>query len=239
MSTRSMTPGQVAELNGRFRDLAPREVVRWALAEYKTAIAFSCGFGLEGVCILDMIAKIDSNAKVFTLDTGRLPQETYDLIQRCKEKYKIDIQVYFPEHREVEEMIRSFGPNLFYESRELRRLCCHVRKVRPLMRALDGLSAWITGLSRAQSSARSAVTIFELDEAHNGILKINPLAYWSSADVWRYIQDNDVPYNALYKRGYKSIGCAPCSRPVMKGEEDRAGRWGWENEGSKECGIHR
>jgi thioredoxin-dependent adenylylsulfate APS reductase len=174
---------------------------------------------------------------VFTIDTGRLPQETYNVMDHVREKYGIPIEVYFPRAEDVEEMVRKHGLNLFYKSVELRILCCHVRKVEPLKRALSGLDAWITGLRREQAPTRAVIKKVEVDHVNGGIIKINPLADWTSQQVWEYIREKGVPYNALYDHGYLSIGCAPCTRPIKQGEDPRSGRWWWEK-GIKECGLH-
>jgi thioredoxin-dependent adenylylsulfate APS reductase len=175
---------------------------------------------------------------VFTLDTGRLNQETYDCMDAIRERYGIQIEVFFPDSNGVEEMVRENGLNLFYNSVELRKLCCGVRKVEPLNRALKGLDAWMTGLRREQAVTRADVRRIELDEDHGNIIKINPLVDWSYGDVWDYIRRKSVPYNRLHKQGYPSIGCAPCTRAVKPGEDLRAGRWWWENPNAKECGLH-
>jgi phosphoadenosine phosphosulfate reductase len=215
-----------------------REVVKWALETFGERIALASSFGAEDVVLVDMMVKISPKARIFTLDTGRLPQETYDVMERIREKYKINIETYFPEAKEVEEMETQYGPNLFYNSVELRKLCCNVRKVKPLNRALSNLSAWICGLRREQAVTRGEVKKVEIDSSHNSIYKINPLADWSEKEVWDYIKKNNVPYNALHDKDYPSIGCAPCSRAVKSGEDIRAGRWWWENPETKECGLH-
>jgi phosphoadenosine phosphosulfate reductase len=176
--------------------------------------------------------------RVFTLDTGRLNQETYDCMDAIRERYGIQIEVFFPDSNGVEKMVRENGLNLFYNSVELRKLCCGVRKVEPLNRALKGLDAWMTGLRREQAVTRADVRRIELDEDHGNIIKINPLVDWSYGDVWDYIRRKSVPYNRLHKQGYPSIGCAPCTRAVKPGEDLRAGRWWWENPNAKECGLH-
>jgi phosphoadenosine phosphosulfate reductase len=239
MVPRKLSHEEINRLNEDFADKSPHDLLEWALQTFGNTVALSCGFGPEGMCSLDMLMKIDRKAKVFTLDTGRLPQETYDLMQRCNDKYGIKVDVYFPEQAEVEQMIKSYGVNLFYESMELRRLCCHVRKVRPLTRAMNGLHAWIAGLRKGQGVTRTEVHKLEIDEAHNHIIKINPLADWTEDQVWAYLKENQVPYNALHNRGYPSIGCAPCTRAVEPGEDVRAGRWWWELPEFRECGLHK
>jgi len=188
--------------------------------------------------ILDMAWRIDPKVRVFTVDTGRLPQETYDIMQRVRDRYKIDIEVFFPDARKVEAMVRGHGPNLFYTSVEARMWCCHVRKVEPMRRALHGLEAWITGLRRHQGVSRATINKIEFDSEHGELTKLNPLCDWTSEQVWDYIHAYNVPSHRLYQRGYTSIGCAPCTRPTQQGEDLRAGRWWWERDVPKECGIH-
>lgn len=216
----------------------PAEVLRWAIETFGRRLALASSFGAEDVVLIDMVASIDPGARVFTIDTGRLPYETYELIDRIRDRYGISIEVYFPRADGVEAMVREHGVNLFYHSVELRRLCCHVRKVEPLERALATVDAWVTGLRREQAPTRARVREVEADAAHPGKVKVNPLAAWTRQDVWAYIRRHGVPYNPLHDRGYPSIGCAPCTRAVEPGEEDRAGRWWWEHGAHKECGLH-
>jgi phosphoadenosine phosphosulfate reductase len=190
------------------------------------------------VVVIDMLMKLDRSARVFTLDTGRLPYETYSLMEAIRERYGLAIDVYFPRADAVEAMVREQGVNLFYRSIENRKRCCTVRKVEPLGRALGGVEAWITGLRREQAVTRTQVRKVEVDPDHGGIVKVNPLADWTWAEVWEYIRAHDVPYNKLHDQGYPSIGCAPCTRAVAPGEDPRAGRWWWENPETKECGLH-
>jgi phosphoadenosine phosphosulfate reductase len=194
-------------------------------------------FGAEDMVLTDLIASHALPIRIFTLDTGRLPEETYALIDRTRERYGIAIDIYMPDARALQRFVRENGVNAFYRSVELRQACCAVRKTEPLARALAAKGAWITGLRRSQSVTRTAVAIEEFDAAH-GLLKFNPLVDWSDDDVWMYIREHDVPYNALHDRGYPSIGCAPCTRAVAPGEDIRAGRWWWENPEHKECGLH-
>ncbi len=214
------------------------ELLVYVFEEFGEKIAIASSFGVEDMVLIDMASRLISKPRVFTLDTGRLPQETYELMERVREKYNLQIDIYFPDREEVEEMVRKYGPNLFFKSVELRKLCCHIRKVNPLRRALSNLSAWICGLRREQSITRSGIEKVELDTANGGIWKINPLADWTSAQVWDYIKKNSVPYNSLHDKGYPSIGCLPCTRAVKPGEDIRAGRWWWESPEHKECGLH-
>lgn len=214
------------------------EVLRWAIDTFHPRIAFASSFGAEDVVIIDMLIKIRKDARIFTLDTGRLNQETYDVMDAIRDRYNVSIEVYFPDAKEVEEMVRKHGMNLFYHSVELRKLCCEVRKVRPLNRALQGLDAWITGLRREQADSRARIAKVEMDAQHNNIVKVNPLADWRWDMVWDYIRKNNVPYNKLHDKGYPSIGCEPCTRAIKAGEHFRAGRWWWEQDAYKECGLH-
>jgi thioredoxin-dependent adenylylsulfate APS reductase len=185
-----------------------------------------------------MAWRIDPQVRVFTIDTGRLHQETHDLMDAVRERYRIAIEVHVPEAGEVVNLTREHGVNLFYQSVPLRLLCCQVRKVRPLQRVLDGLDGWITGLRRETWASRSNIRKIEVDHDHGGIAKINPLADWTHEEVLEYVRAHDVPSHALYARGYTSIGCAPCTRKTGPGEDPRAGRWWWETNAPKECGMH-
>ncbi len=214
------------------------EILVWANETFNEKVALASSFGAEDVVLIDMLLKINPNSKIFTLDTGRLPSETYDVWERIEEKYDIKIEAYFPETKSLQEMIDKHGPNLFYKSVDLRKLCCYVRKIEPLNRALEGLSAWVCGLRKEQSITRQDIKKVEVDTMHNGIIKINPLADWTEKQVWDYIRENEVPYNKLHDQNYPSIGCAPCTRAIKSGEDIRAGRWWWESPESKECGLH-
>lgn len=217
----------------------PQAILRAALDALGSArVALASSFGAEDVALIHMLTQVTPTPRIFCLDTGRLHQETYDVMDRIRNKYNVAIEVYFPDAAAVEAMVRSKGMNLFYESIENRKLCCGVRKVEPLKRALSTVDAWITGLRRSQSVTRTQVPIMELDTDHGNILKINPLAAWSETDVWDYIKKNHIPYNALHDQGFPSIGCAPCTRAIEPGEDPRAGRWWWENPNTKECGLH-
>jgi phosphoadenosine phosphosulfate reductase len=199
--------------------------------------AFATSFGLEDMVLLDLIAKHAPKIGVFTLDTGRLPEETHMLLGQVRETYTVPVQVYFPDAARVEEWVAQNGTNGFYRSMSQRKQCCEIRKVLPLKRALQGKKAWVVGLRREQSNARQTLKIQEWDEA-NGLHKFSPLLDWTLDDVWAYVRENRVPYNALHDRGYPSIGCAPCTRAIEPGQDFRAGRWWWEDTGAKECGLH-
>lgn len=200
-------------------------------------VAFASSLGAEDMVLTDAIVRARLPVEIFTLDTGRLHRETLDVIARVKERYGYDITVVRPDAAAVEAYVRDHGANAFYESVDLRKACCRIRKVEPLARALAGKDAWITGLRRAQSTTRSDLALRE-DDAVHGIPKFNPLADWSEPEVWAYLRGHDVPYNVLHDRGYPSIGCEPCTRAIKPGEDVRAGRWWWESADSKECGLH-
>jgi len=208
-----------------------------AIAGAFPRMAFASSLGAEDMVLTDAIIRAGLAIEIFTLDTGRLHAETLDVIDRVKARYGYDITVVRPEAAVVEAYVRDHGTNAFYESVELRKACCRIRKVEPLARALAGKGAWITGLRRAQATTRSDLALRE-DDAVHGIPKFNPLAEWSEQEVWAYLRSHEVPYNALHDRGFPSIGCDPCTRAIKPGEDVRAGRWWWESADSKECGLH-
>ena len=213
-------------------------LLKEATAEHGSTLVFACSFGAEDVVLLDMLVKASIDVRVITLDTGRLHQQTYDVMDACRKKYNLNLHVYFPDANDVEEMVNSKGLNLFYASVENRKCCCEVRKVQPLKRALLGTSAWVTGLRSGQAGSRADMQAIEDDKAF-GIKKYNPLLAWTEKEVWDYIKINDVPYNTLHDQFYPSIGCAPCTRAIAVGEDPRAGRWWWEQEDAvAECGLH-
>jgi phosphoadenosine phosphosulfate reductase len=215
------------------------EILKWGFKKYGNKMVLASSFGAEDVVLIDMMCNINRNlTRVFTLDTGRLNQETYDLIDKIRKKYDIKVDVYFPNASEVEEMVTNKGMNLMYESVENRKLCCNLRKIEPLKRALKKFDCWITGLRREQSTTRNKILKIEVDTLNNNITKLNPLADWTNDEIWKYIHENKVPYNELHDRGYPSIGCEPCTRAIKEGEDPRAGRWWWENDTHKECGLH-
>ena len=233
-----MAPEVALDLNAA-EGLDARELLAAALGTIgRDRLALASSFGPEDAVLVDLLASLEPRPRVFTLDTGRLPQETYDLMDQVRRRYGIEIEVYFPDAIRVESMVLAKGLNLFYDSVENRRECCHVRKVEPLGRALATLDGWVTGLRRDQSATRAEVRKAEPDPSREGVWKIAPLADWTSDEVWAYIRAHDLPYNALHDRGYPSIGCAPCTRAIEPGEDERAGRWWWEQESSRECGIH-
>jgi phosphoadenosine phosphosulfate reductase len=199
--------------------------------------AFASSFGAEDMVILDLLHELDLMVDVFTLDTGRLHEETHALIAHAREAYGIPIRSCHPDATELEAYIAVNGDNAFYRSIELRKRCCEIRKLVPLRRALQGKALWITGLRREQSITRANVEVLAHDATH-ALMKLNPLAEWSEAEVWAYVERYDVPVNALHERGFPSIGCAPCTRAVQTGEDARSGRWWWEQPASRECGLH-
>ena len=207
------------------------------LERYAERIALASSFGAEDQVLTDMLCGISSKARIFTLDTGRLPAETYDAIEATRKKYGVTITLLFPDYHQVEEMVRVSGPNLFYESVANRKRCCQIRKIEPLHRQLANLDVWVAGLRKEQSVTRQEVQRITWDEA-NGIIKVCPLAGWTTEQVWDYIRRHDVPYNKLHDQGYPSIGCGPCTRAVKEGQDIRAGRWWWEAPEHKECGLH-
>lgn len=221
-----------------FEKMTAQELLKWGLKEFGDKIALASSFGAEDVVLIHMLSEIDKKARIFSLDTGRLPQATYDVMHECQHKYGIQFEVMFPERAEVEAMERAKGPNSFYESIENRKECCNIRKVFPLKKVLATCDAWITGLRREQNVTRLDTPKVEIDKGFGGIAKLNPLSSWTSKDVWDYIKQHDVPYNKLHDRGYPSIGCEPCTRAIKPGENERAGRWWWENPDTKECGLH-
>ena len=222
-----------AELDGA----AAEAIVAWAFKRYER-VALVASFQAESIVLIDMASRFRPGVEVITLDTGRLPEETYDIIEVVQRRFPITLRVIAPEPREVETMVADHGVNLFYRSPELRHACCDTRKTRPLARALLGHDAWVTGLRRTQAASRSGIPVVARDDAHGGIAKVAPLAGWDRDDVWAYVQQRSLPAHALYGRGYASIGCAPCTRATRSGEEERAGRWWWEGDSVKECGLH-
>lgn len=213
-------------------------LLRSAAAHFGRDLVFASSFSVEDVVVTDLLARAGHPFRLVTLDTGRLPEETHATLERVRQRYGLVVEVYFPDTRAVEALVRLKGTTSFYESVENRRECCGVRKVEPLARALKGAGAWVTGMRRAQSVTRNALPVLERDEAHGGALKLSPLADWSDEEVWAYARKEALPYNRLHDRGYPSIGCAPCTRAIAPGDDVRAGRWWWESPDHKECGLH-
>ncbi len=233
-----MQTERIKQLNAKAKGLDAQGIIKLAYDEFPSRVSFATSLGEEDQVITDMIAKAAPGIGIFTLDTGRLFAETYDLMEKNQKKYnKLNFKIYYPDTKTVEEMVRTKGINLFYESVENRKFCCHVRKVEPLQRALANMDAWITGLRHSQSLGRLDAKIFEWDQA-NGKIKINPLIDWSLDQVHDYIKKHNVDVNSLHAKGFVSIGCAPCTRAIQPGEDIRAGRWWWEEPEQKECGLH-
>ena len=228
----------VAAIQARLAGLTAEEILADAAARYPGRVAFATSLGVEDQALTHMIAEAALDIPMFTLDTGRLYPDIYDLIDRTTKRYGLTIAVYCPDAREVEEMVAAKGINLFRDSEFLRHQCCETRKVKPLRRAQAGLDAWICGLRSGQGATRETVPPAEWD-ASAGLLKLNPLAEWDEARVWDYVRLHDVPYNPLHDQGLPSIGCAPCTRAVAEGEDWRAGRWWWESPEHRECGLHQ
>jgi phosphoadenosine phosphosulfate reductase len=220
------------------KDAPVEETLSWMERRFGARVALASSFGVEDMVLIDLARRHAPSLRVFTLDTGRLPPETYDLIEVVRNRYGVAVESFFPERERVEALESTQGYFSFRKSLEARKECCAIRKVEPLRRALAGREAWVTGLRREQSVTRTAVELAEVDASHGGLLKLNPLAAWTQREVWAYIQANGVPYNALHDRGYPSIGCAPCTRAVKPYEDARAGRWWWESREHSECGLH-
>jgi len=227
---------QIQQLNVKLD--TPQETLTWALDNLHPRIAMASSFGAEDVAVIDMVMKINPKARIFTLDTGRLNQETYDVMDEIHKKYNLNIEAMFPDHNEVEQMVRVNGMNLFYHSIGNRKLCCGIRKVHPLNKMLSTLDGWITGLRADQTEVRSNANKLEIDSQHNDIIKVNPIINWTWEQTWDYVKKNNVPYNKLHDKGFPSIGCEPCTRAIKSGEPLRAGRWWWESDPQKECGLH-
>lgn len=230
--------GWVHDAAGRFEHASAQDLLAWALERFHPRLAISAAGGVDGMALIDMAWRLNPDVRVFTLDTGRLPPETYALFEEVRERYGITVEFEHPDAQALGALVGREGPNLMYRSVDLRVSCCEVRKVEPLRRKLATLDAWVTGLRREQWRSRRNVAKVELDREHGGIVKLNPLADWELDRVWDYVNAHDVPYHELFDAGYTSIGCAPCTRPVMPGESERAGRWWWEQDTDKECGIH-
>jgi phosphoadenosine phosphosulfate reductase len=239
MSTELLDDLEAGELSVQFEGEEPQDVLAWGLERFAPRISLSTAFQADGAVLLDMLYELDPNVRAFSLDTGRTPPETYDHVEELRERYpELKLELLSPDAATVSAMVNRHGPNLFYRSVENRLLCCQVRKVQPLQRHLASLDAWITGLRRDQWATRSDIRKIEIDHDHGAIVKLNPLAEWSEEEVWEYARERDLPTHPLYAKGYTSIGCTPCTRPTKAGEDLRAGRWWWETNAPKECGIH-
>lgn len=226
------------QLCADFENKSPQELLVYLLERFGNRIALASSMGLEDQVLTDMIVRINPHARIFTIDTGRLFPETYHLIDRTNNRYDIRMEVYFPEHNSVEKYVTDNGINAFYESVDKRKACCGVRKIEPLLRAFATLDVWICGLRNQQSVTRTGVKSVEWD-ATNQLIKVNPLVHWTEEQTWHYIRAHNVPFNVLHERNFPSIGCQPCTRSVVPGEDIRSGRWWWESPEHKECGLHR
>ena len=228
----------IDSINKSLQNATAREVLEYFLKRYNNQVSLSSSFGAEDQVLADLMLSIDKKAQIFTLDTGRLHPETYDVMDATNLKYNIKVDVYFPRTQSVEELYQTQGINGHYESVEKRKNCCFIRKIEPLQRALADVEVWVTGLRSEQSVTRTQMPLVEYDENFK-VIKVNPLIHWSEEDVWDYIKKHHVPYNKLHDLGFPSIGCAPCTRAVKEGEDVRSGRWWWENPEHKECGLHK
>lgn len=236
------TAAELSRHSATFESRSPQDLLRWALERWRDRLVLCTSFQAEGMVLLDMAWRIDPTIRVTTLDTGRLPQATHDIMDLVHTRYGIKVEVHHPHASDLAPLLERHGPNGFYRDHAARRACCHARKVAPLKRALADVDAWITGLRRDQTPQRANTPKIAYDADHGprggGIAKLSPLAHWGWRQVWDYIQLNDVPHHAYYDQGYTSIGCAPCTRPVHPGADPRAGRWWWEQGEHKECGLH-
>lgn len=244
-SLKSYDSNQLETWKAKTAGLSTEEFLAWAVETFGAGLSFATSLGAEDQVLLFLLEKTlgptagetQPRPEVFSLDTGRLPQATYDLLQKNRTRFTLPIKTYFPDSRQVEDLVNTHGPNLFYDSLDNRKACCAVRKVNPLKRALEGKTAWVTGLRQGQAATRTALDRITWDQG-NGLWKLNPLADWTSDQVWALIRAEKIPYSALHDQGYPSIGCEPCTRAIKPGEDERAGRWWWENPDHKECGLH-
>jgi phosphoadenosine phosphosulfate reductase len=232
----SILPDTLHALNTQLQSLSAAQRLQLVLHRFPGSARFSSSLGLEDQVLTHIIATEKIPATIFTIDTGRLFQETYDVLELTRTRYKIAVDVFFPQAQPVQNFVNEHGPNSFYTSVTQRKACCHIRKVEPLQRALSGASVWITGLRAAQSDARGSLQFVAWDESHQ-LIKFNPLLDWSLPQTESFAHEHRIPLNALHAKGFPSIGCAPCTRAVQPGEDIRAGRWWWENS-HKECGLH-
>lgn len=238
-AARSFSFEEVDALASEIGGLPAAELLEQAIGRFGRRLVVASSFGAEDVVLIDLVARIDPGVRIFTLDTGRLPEETWEVMERIRERYSVDIEVLAPRPEAVAQLIHAEGPYSFRRSVDARRACCQIRKVEPLGRVLETADAWVTGLRRSQAATRAHVETVELDLANGGRIKFAPLAAWTEDDVWNHIRDHRVPFNRLHELGYPSIGCAPCTRPIAPGEDIRAGRWWWEAADGRECGLHR
>ena len=234
----SIAESELHAINAQLETAGPKEILRWTDDTFGNRAIQMSSFGIEGMAIWDMYWSINPKARLATIDTERLFDESYELMQQIESQYNTKIEIHKPDTRAVRQMVRQHGLNLFYKGIDNRKLCCNIRKVQPLDNALNDADAWITGLRRDQGMKRAEIAVVEQDTKHDAY-KVNPLANWTMDDVRKYVAEHEVPYNKLHDRGYPSIGCAPCTRAIKPGEDERAGRWWWESDpDAKECGIH-
>jgi phosphoadenosine phosphosulfate reductase len=233
----AVSPEELGAASRELLEASAEEVLAWVERRFGARAAIASSFGAEDMVLIDLARTHAPSVRLFTLDTGRLPPETYELMDVVRRRYGVEIETYFPDRARVEQLQSTQGYFSFKQSIEARKECCGIRKVEPLGRALAGREAWVTGLRREQSVTRTAVQAVETDADH-GLIKVNPLVRWSGPEVWAYIKAKGVPYNALHDRGYPSIGCAPCTRAVKPYDDERAGRWWWESPENRECGLH-
>lgn len=228
----------INDTNEALKSKTLNQIAEWCFSHFdEKEIILSTSFGAEGTVIMDSFLQVNRNLRIFTIDTGRNFQETYDVWQALMDKYKIPIEVYYPDSEEIANLQKDNGPNSFYKSKEFRKKCCHARKVSPLNKALKGIKLWITGLRKSQSGFRQGLEMLSYVEERQ-LHKIAPIYMWEEETVWKYIRNNQIPYNKLYDKGFATIGCEPCTRPIGRSEDIRAGRWWWEEDSNKECGIH-
>ena len=230
---------EAGELSVEFEGEEPEAVLEWAIDRFSRRLGISTAFQIDGVVLIDMAYRLDPEIRVFSVDTGRLPPETHELVGRLRDRYPgLNLELVEPDETHLRRMVGMKGLDLFRKSVENRLLCCNIRKVQPLNKHLATFDAWVTGLRRDQWATRTNIRKVEIDHDHGAIVKLNPLAEWTKDEVWDYVREQEVPYHPLYDRGYTSIGCAPCTRAIRPGEADRDGRWWWETNAPKECGIH-
>ncbi len=232
-------PAEVQAAAARLEAAPATDVLAWALDTFGKRCAVVTSLQAEGMVLLDLARQVDPGVRVVTIDTGRLPEETYELIDAVRARLDVHVEVIAPDGAALEAMVSHHGPNLFRRDRALRRLCCHVRKVEPLRRILGDLDAWVSGLRRDGGPARAGTAKVEVDHAHGGIVKLNPLADWTREQALEHVRTRRLPLHPLYEQGFTSIGCAPCTRAPRPGESERAGRWWWEADEDRECGLHQ
>ncbi|OHD62452.1 MAG: phosphoadenosine phosphosulfate reductase [Spirochaetes bacterium GWF1_41_5] len=233
-----MKTEEIKLLNDQFKNRSEKEILEYFLFKYGETAVFSSSFQAEDQAITDMICKVNQTIGFFTIDTGRLHQETYNTLEKTELKYGIKFKIFFPDYRDIEKTVYDKGINMFYQSVDNRKECCRIRKVLPLKRALNSAKVWITGLRREQSITRKNIDLISYDSEYQ-IIKVNPILEWSYQKMWDYLRTHEVPLNKLHELGFPSIGCEPCTRPVQPGDNTRAGRWWWENPEHKECGLHK